>query len=32
METQTDFRDLLALFNEHEVDCLIVDGHALGED
>ena len=29
MEVQPDFRDLLALFNEHEVAYLIVGGYAL---
>ena len=29
MEVQPDFRDLLALFNEHEVEYLIVGGYAL---
>ncbi len=29
MEAQQDFRDLLALFNAHEVDYLIVGAHAL---
>jgi len=29
MEVQTDFRDLLALFNEHEVAFLVVGGYAL---
>jgi hypothetical protein len=29
MEVQQDFRDLLALFNAHEVDYLIVGAHAL---
>jgi hypothetical protein len=29
MEVQTDFRDLLALFNAHKVDYIIVGGYAL---
>jgi len=29
MEVQPDFRDLLALLNEHKVDFLIADGYAL---
>ncbi|MGA2316789.1 MAG: hypothetical protein ABSG71_10465 [Thermodesulfobacteriota bacterium] len=29
MEVQQDFRDLLALFNAHKVDCIIVGAHAL---
>ena len=29
MEVQADFRDLLALFNEHKVEYLIVGGYAL---
>jgi len=29
MEVQPDFRDLLALFNEHKVDYMIVGGYAL---
>jgi len=29
MEVQPDFRDLLALLNEHEVECQIVGGYAL---
>ena len=29
MEVQPDFRDLLALLNEHEVEYLIVGGYAL---
>ncbi len=29
MEAQPDFKDLLALFNAHEVDYLIVGGYAL---
>jgi len=29
MEVQPDFRDVLKLFNEHEVDYLIVGGYAL---
>jgi len=29
MEVQTDFRDLLALFNAHKVDYMIVGGYAL---
>ncbi len=29
METQPDFRDLLKLFNAHNVDYLIVGGYAL---
>ena len=29
MEVQQDFRDLLALFNVHKVDYIIVGGHAL---
>ena len=29
MEVQPDFRDLLALFNEHKVDYIIVGGYAL---
>ena len=29
MEVQPDFRDLLVLFNAHEVDCIIVGAHAL---
>jgi len=29
MEVQKDFRDLLALFNVHKVECLIVGGYAL---
>jgi hypothetical protein len=29
METQPDFRELLALFNVHHVECLIVGGYAL---
>lgn len=29
METQPDFRELLALFNAHHVECLIVGGYAL---
>jgi hypothetical protein len=30
MEIQPDFRDLLALFNKHEVDCLIIGAYAMG--
>jgi hypothetical protein len=30
MEVQQDFRDLLALFNKHEVDFIIVGAYALG--
>jgi hypothetical protein len=30
MEIQQDFRDLLALFNSHKVEYLIVGGYALG--
>jgi hypothetical protein len=30
MEVQQDFRELLALFNKHEVDYLIVGAYALG--
>jgi len=30
MEVQQDFRDLLALFNAHKVDYIIVGAHALG--
>jgi hypothetical protein len=29
MEVQPDFRDLLALLNEHKVEYLIVGGYAL---
>jgi len=29
MEVQTDFRDLLALLNEHHVEYVIVGGYAL---
>ena len=29
MEVQPDFRDLLALFNAHKVDYIIVGGYAL---
>ena len=29
MEAQQDFRDLLALFNAHKVDYLILGAHAL---
>ncbi len=29
MEVQTDFRDLLALFNKHDVEYLIVGGYAM---
>jgi len=29
MEVQQDFRDLLALFNAHKVDYIIVGAHAL---
>lgn len=29
METQPDFRELLALFSAHRVECLIVGGYAL---
>ena len=29
MEAQQDFRDLLALFNAHEIDYLIIGAHAL---
>jgi len=29
MEVQPDFRDLLALFNEHKVEYLLVGGYAL---
>ena len=29
MEVQSDFRDLLASFNVHEVDYIIVGGYAL---
>jgi hypothetical protein len=29
MEAQSDFRDLLALFNKHQVECLVVGGYAL---
>jgi hypothetical protein len=29
MEVQQDFRDLLALFNAHEIDYLIIGAHAL---
>ena len=32
METQPDFRELLALFNAHHVEYLIVGGYALGID
>ncbi len=30
MEVQQDFRDLLELFNKHEVDYIIVGAYALG--
>ena len=30
MEVQQDFRDLLALFNKHKVDYIIVEAYALG--
>jgi hypothetical protein len=30
MEVQQDFRDLLELFNKHEVDYIIVRAYALG--
>ena len=30
MEVQQDFRDLLKLFNKHEVDYIIVGAYALG--
>ena len=30
MEVQQDFRDLLALFNKHEIDYIIVGAYALG--
>ena len=30
MEVQQDFRDLLALFNAHKVDYVIVGAYALG--
>ena len=30
MEVQQDFRDLLALFNKHKVDYIIVGAYALG--
>ncbi len=29
MDVQPDFRDLLALFNEHDVECMIVGAYAL---
>lgn len=29
MEVQPDFRDLLALFGKHDVECMIVGGYAL---
>ena len=29
MDVQSDFRDLLALFRRHDVDCMIVGAHAL---
>ena len=29
MEVQPDFKELLALFNAHKVDCIIVGGYAL---
>jgi hypothetical protein len=29
MDTQPDFRELLALFSAHRVECLIVGGYAL---
>ncbi len=31
MEAQQDFKELLALFNAHSVNYLIVGGYALGE-
>jgi hypothetical protein len=30
MEVQQDFRDLLALFNKHKVDYVVVGAYALG--
>jgi hypothetical protein len=29
MEVQPDFKELLALFNKHVVECVIASGHAL---
>jgi hypothetical protein len=29
MEVQTDFRDLLEVFNKHQVEFLLVGGYAL---